>query len=109
MRRSRSAKRGSERNAHGIGIRYRLRCTVPREKAYTSDLWPGATSYTSITRAPGSLAISASDWNPPAGIGGNIRPGDNGTTYVRPVMLDDKYPIGAEMNISFPSGDHVRC
>src|SRR5712692_2331362 len=97
----------------GIGIRYRFRCTVPREKACTLGVGPAATSYASITRAPGSLPIPASDWNPPAGIWGSIRPSRNGTTYVRPLMLDEKYPVivrkifGQELERDKPAQSHI--
>ena len=39
-----------------------------------------------MTRTPGSAAISASDWKPPAGISGNALPGASGTTYVFPAF-----------------------
>lgn len=71
-------------NAYGIGMRYKFRCVVSRENAYTLEVGPGARSAASIINTPGSLAISASVWKPLAGISGSRRPGSNGITYVLP-------------------------
>ena len=44
---------------HGTGIRYRLRCTLSRVKAYVSAVRPGTTSVDAITRTPGSFKFPA--------------------------------------------------
>ena len=54
---------------HGSATRYRFRCTDWREYAYVSAVGPCVTSKASMTVVPGKLAMSASDRNPPAGIG----------------------------------------
>ena len=68
---------------HGSGMRYRFRCTVSRENAYTSADGPGRAFGVSMTRTPGSLASSSSDRKPPSGIGGQARPIRIGMRYVR--------------------------
>jgi len=45
-------------------MRYKFRCVVSRESAYTLEVGPGATSAASIIWTPGSFAISASVWKP---------------------------------------------
>src|SRR6185369_3446306 len=79
-------------------MRYRFRCTVSRENAYTSGVGPGAGSVASITRAPGTAAISAPDAKPVAGILGSGWPRGTGTAYVRPDTV---------MNRSLPSRDQL--
>src|SRR4029078_2687511 len=65
---------------HGTGIRYRLRCTLSRVKAYVSAVRPGATSVDAITRTPGRFTISCSVGSPSIQLSGRGRPGVNGKT-----------------------------
>src|SRR6476619_4018314 len=83
---------------YGSGMRYRFRCTVARENAYTSGVGPGAGSVTSITRAPGTAAMSAADAKPLGGILGSGWPRGTGSAYVRPDTVKNR---------RLPSRDHL--